>query len=133
MQWSPTPLHSNPRFNLCTAMRWGRIFLPQTLRQRSPTYVKRGVIPSNTRVQESLRMPICATRDEEHGFMEKYSYLFVFFILLLMGCQSSKVDWDTSVVVSGSSVAAASGEKGKHRVFPIGSGNRHSISCFRPL
>ena len=56
-------------------------------------------------------MPICATRDEEHGFMEKYSYLFVFFILLLMGCQSSKVDWDTSVVVSGSSVAAASGEK----------------------
>ena len=56
-------------------------------------------------------MPICATRDEEHGFMEKYSYLFVFFILLLMGCQSSKVDWDTSVVASGSSVAAASGEK----------------------
>ena len=42
--------------------------------------------------------------------MRKYSYLSVFFIFLLVSCQSSKIDWDTSVVTSGSSVAAANGE-----------------------
>ena len=34
----------------------------------------------------------------------------VFFIFLLVSCQSPKVDWDTSVVASGSSVAVVSGE-----------------------
>ena len=42
--------------------------------------------------------------------MGKYSYLSVFFMFLLVSCQSSKVDWDTSVVASGSLIAAAGGE-----------------------
>ena len=42
--------------------------------------------------------------------MGKYRYLSVFFIFLLVSCQSPKVDWDTSVVASDSSVAAVSGE-----------------------
>ena len=43
--------------------------------------------------------------------MEKHRDLSVFFIFLLVSCQSPKVDWETSVVTSGDSVAADSGEK----------------------
>ena len=42
--------------------------------------------------------------------MGKYRYLSVFFIFLLVSCQSSKVDWAPSVTTSGPSVAAVSGE-----------------------
>ncbi len=59
----------------------------------------------NTRAQKSLCIPTRVIRDKEHGFMGKYRYLSVFFIFLLMSCQSSKVDWDTSVVASGPSVS----------------------------
>ena len=42
--------------------------------------------------------------------MAKYSYLYGFFIFLLVSCQSSKVDWKVPAVASSSSVAAADGE-----------------------
>ena len=45
--------------------------------------------------------------------MGKYKYLSILFTFLLLSCQSSKVDWDTSTVASGSSVVAASGENAK--------------------
>ncbi len=42
--------------------------------------------------------------------MGKYRYVSVFFIFLLVGCQSSKVDWDTAVATSSTSATVASGE-----------------------
>ena len=42
--------------------------------------------------------------------MGKYRYLSGFFIFLLVSCQSPKVDWNASVVASGSSVAAVRDE-----------------------